>query len=62
MNEQINEEKEKRARDSRKLKWYERQYGAGFVAGLWVGVTLGTPLAFVIYQVAKSVVHFIEGA
>lgn len=34
----------KRTRNARPLKWYERQYGAGFVAGIWIGVCIGIPL------------------
>ena len=32
-----------------------------FIFGLEVGLLAGLPVAFVIYQVAKVVVHFIEG-
>lgn len=44
---------EKRTRDARKLRWYERQYGAGFVSGFWVGVVAGFPLAAVVAAVCK---------
>lgn len=34
-----------RTRKARKLAWNERQYGAGFIHGLWCGIGLGMPLA-----------------
>ena len=43
----------RRTRDSRPLKWYERQYGAGLVAGLSIGVCIGIPLDAVIAITAK---------
>ena len=48
-------------RESVHLPWYKTQYWSGFIFGLWVGLLTGLPMAFVIYQVAKVVVHFIEG-
>ena len=48
--------------DSRKLPWYKTQYWSGFIFGLWVGLLTGMPFAFVVYQIAKVVVHFIEVA
>lgn len=43
----------KRTRDSRPLKWYERQYGAGLVAGLSIGVCIGIPLDAAVAVAAK---------
>ena len=43
------------------LPWYKTQYWSGFIFGLWVGLLTGLPFAFVVYQIAKVVVHFIEG-
>lgn len=40
-------------RDTRKLRWYERQYGAGFVSGFWVGVMAGLPIAMGLAAVCK---------
>ena len=48
-------------RESVHLPWYKTQYWSGFIFGLWVGLLTGLPVAFVIYQIAKVVVHFIEG-
>lgn len=43
------------------LPWYKTQYWSGFIFGLEVGLLAGMPMAFVVYYVAKAVVHFIEG-
>lgn len=48
-------------RESIHLPWYKTQYWSGFIFGLEVGLLAGLPVAFAIYQVAKFVVHFIEG-
>ena len=48
-------------RESVHLPWYKTQYWSGFIFGLWVGLLTGLPFAFVVYQIAKVVVHFIEG-
>ena len=47
-------------RESVHLPWYKTQYWSGFIFGLWVGLLTGLPFAFVVYQIAKVVVHFIE--
>ena len=31
----------RKKRESRKLTWNERQYGAGFINGVWVGIAAG---------------------
>ncbi len=33
--------KPRKKREGRKLTWNERQYGAGFINGIWVGITAG---------------------
>ena len=48
-------------RESVHLPWYKTQYWSGFIFGLWVGLLMGLPFAFAVYQIAKVVVHFIEG-
>ena len=48
-------------RETVHLPWYKTQYWSGFIFGLWVGLLTGMPFAFVVYQIAKVVVHFIEG-
>jgi hypothetical protein len=50
---------EKRTRDARKLRWYERQYGAGFVSGFWVGIAVGFPLAAGVAAVCKVFVTWL---
>ena len=43
----------KRTRKARKLNWNERQYGAGLVAGIWIGVCVGIPLDAILAVAAK---------
>lgn len=43
----------KRKHEARRLKWYERQYGAGFVSGFWVGFTVGIPTLVVLAVFSK---------
>lgn len=43
----------KAKRKSRKLTWNERQYGAGMVAGVWLGICIGIPLDAVMAIAAK---------
>jgi hypothetical protein len=50
---------DKRTRDARKLRWYERQYGAGFVSGFWVGIAVGFPLAAGVAAVCKVFVTWL---
>lgn len=33
--------KPRKKREARKLAWNERQYGAGFINGVWVGIAAG---------------------
>lgn len=42
-----------RTREARKLHWHERQYGAGWVCGFWVGIAVGFPLAAGVAAVCK---------
>lgn len=37
--------KPRKKREGRKLTWNERQYGAGFINGVWCGIAVGFPLA-----------------
>lgn len=53
--------KNRKKRESVHLPWYKTQYWSGFIFGLEVGLLAGLPVAFAVYQVAKVVVHFIEG-
>ena len=46
-------------RDTRKLRWYERQYGAGFLNGLWCGIALGLPLAAGVAALCKVFVGWL---
>lgn len=42
-----------RTREARKLYWYERQYGSGWICGFWIGVAVGTPLAMLLAAICK---------
>ena len=37
----INNAPKHKKREARKLAWNERQYGAGFINGVWVGIAAG---------------------
>lgn len=37
----------KRGRKTQPLKWYEKQWGSGFLAGLWAGLPLAMGIAAV---------------
>lgn len=37
----------RRTRKSQPLKWYEKQWGSGFLAGLWAGLPLAMGIAAV---------------
>ena len=43
-------------RNSRSLRWYERQWGSGFIAGIQVGVAVGIGIAIPVAFVAKWLV------
>ena len=43
----------KRTRKARKLNWNERQYGAGLVAGIGIGICIGIPLDAILSVAAK---------
>ena len=49
----------KRKRDSRKLTWNERQYGAGFINGVWVGIAAGFVLVPIVAAVCKLFVDWL---
>ena len=51
--------KPKRTRKSRKLTWNERQYGAGFINGMWCGIALGFPLAAGVAALCKVFVGWL---
>lgn len=51
--------KTRRTRKARRLTWKERQYGAGFINGMWCGIGLGLPLAIVIAAVSKWFVDWL---
>ena len=40
-------EEKKRTRKAQPLKWYEKQWGSGFLAGLWAGLPLSMGIAAV---------------
>jgi hypothetical protein len=43
---------------SKKLKWHERQYGAGWIHGFWVGIAAGVPLAVVLAIMSKVLIDW----
>ena len=45
--------KAKRTRKARKLAWNERQYGAGVIAGIFIGICIGVPLDAILAVAAK---------
>ena len=52
-------EQKKRTRKSRKLAWNERQYGAGLVAGIFIGIAIGVPLDAALAVIAKLFVGWL---
>ncbi len=51
--------KPKRTRKARKLAWNERQYGAGLVAGIFIGIAIGVPLDAALAVLAKLFVGWL---
>lgn len=49
------------SRAVRKLRWYERQWGAGFVAGLEAGAMIGVGISVPIMFLAKWLVEMWVG-
>lgn len=49
----------KRTRKTRKLAWNERQYGAGLVAGIFIGIGIGVPLDAALAVLAKLFVGWL---
>ena len=49
----------KRTRKARKLAWNERQYGAGLVAGIFIGIAIGVPLDAALAVLAKLFVGWL---
>ena len=52
-------EPKKRTRKARKLAWNERQYGAGLVAGIFIGIAIGVPLDAALAVLAKLFVGWL---
>lgn len=55
----IPSEPKKRTRKARKLAWNERQYGAGLVAGIFIGIAIGVPLDAALAVLAKLFVGWL---
>lgn len=51
--------KPRRTRKARKLAWNERQYGAGLVAGIFIGLCIGVPLDAALAVLAKLFVGWL---
>ena len=45
INEMAKQFEKRRGRKVQPLKWYEKQWGSGFLAGLWAGLPLAMLLA-----------------
>lgn len=52
-------EPKKRTRKARKLNWNERQYGAGLVAGIGVGICIGIPIDAILAVASKMFVTWL---
>jgi hypothetical protein len=55
----LNNAPKRKKRDSRKLTWNERQYGAGFINGVWCGIAVGFPLAAGVAALCKVFVGWL---
>ena len=53
------DKKPRKKRESRKLTWNERQYGAGFINGMWCGIAVGFPLAAGVAALCKVFVGWL---
>lgn len=53
------DKKPRKKRESRKLTWNERQYGAGFINGMWCGIAVGFPLAAGVAAICKVFVGWL---
>lgn len=51
----------KKTRATRKLAWNERQYGAGVVAGVFIGVCIGIPVDAILAILARLFVNWLLG-
>ena len=51
--------KPRKKREGRKLTWNERQYGAGFINGVWCGIAVGFPLAAGVAALCKVFVGWL---
>ena len=55
----LNNAPKRRKREARKLTWNERQYGAGFINGVWCGIAVGFPLAAGVAALCKVFVGWL---
>lgn len=55
----LNNAPKRRKREARKLTWNERQYGAGFINGIWCGIAVGFPLAAGVAALCKVFVGWL---
>ena len=51
--------KPRKKRESRKLTWNERQYGAGFINGVWVGIAAGFVVVPIVAAACKLFVGWL---
>jgi len=51
--------KPRKKREGRKLTWNERQYGAGFINGIWVGIAAGFVVVPIVAAACKLFVGWL---
>lgn len=51
--------KPRKKREGRKLTWNERQYGAGFINGVWVGIAAGFVVVPIVAAACKLFVGWL---
>lgn len=55
----LNSAPKRRKREARKLTWNERQYGAGFINGVWVGIAAGFVVVPIVAAACKLFVGWL---
>lgn len=55
----LNSAPKRKKRDARKLTWNERQYGAGFINGVWVGIAAGFVVVPIVAAACKLFVGWL---
>lgn len=55
----LNNAPKRKKREARKLTWNERQYGAGFINGVWVGIAAGFVVVPIVAAACKLFVGWL---